>query len=221
MATPKGQRIGIWVISIVMMVGTIGSFAVMILASKNDTAEKARIQQLVTQYQSETQTYQAKVDAQTKKLSGKYYKEFNAYASLPVKFDKSKVKSLVKKDLKTGEGDKLTSKSTFAAYYIGWTPDGKVFDSSIDGGKLKAPIKAGPGSVISGWNEGVDGMKTGGTRELTIPSDKAYGKEGSGSKIPANTPLKFVIMVIPTPEAIVQPQPSRELVDYYNRNGVQ
>lgn len=219
MATPRSQRIGIWIIAVVMLVGTIGSFAVMILTNQNGATEQAHIQQLTKQYQSDYQAYQAKVDAQTKQLSDQYFAEFNAYASLPAAFDKSSVKSLTTQDLKTGTGDTLSDKSSFTAFYIGWTPDGKVFDSSIDSGKLKAPINAAPGSVISGWNEGVKGMKIGGVRVLTIPSDKAYGQAGSGSNIPANTPLKFVMMVIPTPATLVQPQAPQELIDYYKSQG--
>lgn len=217
MATPRSQRIGIWIIAVVMLVGTLGSFAVMILTNQNNANEQTRIQQLTKQYQSDYQAYQAKVAAQTKQLSDQYYKEFSAYASLPAPFDKSSVKSLTTQDLKIGTGDTLTDKSTFSAYYIGWTPDGKVFDSSITNGTLKAPIKAAPGGVISGWNEGVKGMKVGGVRVLTIPSDKAYGSAGSGSKIPANTPLKFVMMVVPTPATITEPQAPQELIDYYQQ----
>jgi FKBP-type peptidyl-prolyl cis-trans isomerase len=219
MATPRSQRIGIWIIAVVMLVGTLGSFAVMILTNQNSATEQARIQQLTKQYQDDYKAYQSKVDAQTTQLSEQYYQEFNTYSSLPAAFDKASVKSLTTEDLKVGTGDTLNDKSTFTAYYIGWTPDGKVFDSSIDSGKLKAPIKAAPGGVISGWNEGVKGMKVGGVRVLTIPSDKAYGESGSGDKIPANTPLKFVMMVIPTPEAIAEPQAPQELIDYYKNQG--
>jgi FKBP-type peptidyl-prolyl cis-trans isomerase len=215
MATPKSQRIGIWIIAVVMIVGTIGSFAVMVLANKNNVTDQARIQTLSSQYQKDYAAYQSKVTAQASELSDKYYPDFRAYKSKPAKFDKGDVKTLKKSDIKTGTGAKLTQKSTFTAYYIGWTPDGKTFDSSFDGNKLKAPFSVSPGGVITGWTEGVDGMKVGGIRELTIPSDKAYGEQGSGDKIAANTPLKFVIMVIPTPEAIKEPTIPKELLQYY------
>ena len=58
-------------------------------------------------------------------------------------------------------------------------------------------------------------MNVGGIRELTIPSDLAYGETGSGDDIPANTPIKFVMMVIPTPETIEQPEIPTELLQYY------
>jgi FKBP-type peptidyl-prolyl cis-trans isomerase FkpA len=60
--------------------------------------------------------------------------------------------------------------------------------------------------LIQGWKEGMKGMKIGGIREITIPSDKAYGESGQGDDIPANTPLKFVVMAIPAPAAIEQPE---------------
>ena len=50
--------------------------------------------------------------------------------------------------------------------------------------------------MINGWKEGVIGMKLGGVRELTIPAAKAYGSQSAGDKIPANAPLKFVVMAI-------------------------
>ncbi len=218
MATPKSQRIGIWVIAIVMLVGTVGSFVVMILANKNNLSDQAHIQQLATQYQAEYKTYQAKVDAQTAQLSSQYFATFNTYASQPASFDKNSVTKLQKTDLKQGDGDTIDGNSAFTAYYIGWTPDGKVFDSSINGNALKAPLTAAPGGVIAGWVQGVAGMKTGGVRVLTIPADLAYGSSGSGDKIPPNTPLKFVIMVIPTPQKISEPQPPQDLINYYNNN---
>lgn len=218
MATKKSQRIGIWVIAIVMLIGTIGSFAVMILANKNSTTDQARITELSNKYQKDYAAYQDKVTAQATELSKKYFSDFNQYASRPAKFDRDSVKSLTTSDLKTGDGATLGKDATFSAYYIGWTPDGKVFDSSISDGKLKAPISAAPGGVITGWTKGVEGMKVGGVRELTIPSDDAYGDKGSGDSIPPNTSLKFIVMVIPTPETIAQPEIPSELMQYYSAN---
>jgi FKBP-type peptidyl-prolyl cis-trans isomerase len=218
MATPKSQRIGIWIIAIVMIVGTIGSFAVMVLANKNNVTDQARIQQLSSQYQKDYAAYQAKVDKQASELSDKYYPQFREYKNKPAEFDKSGVKSLKKSDIKVGTGKKITKDSTFTAYYIGWTPDGKSFDSSFNGNKLKAPFEVTPGGVISGWTEGTDGMKVGGIRELTIPADKAYGEQGSGNKIPANSPIKFIVMVIPTPDKIQEPTVPKELLEYYQSN---
>lgn len=215
MATARGQRIGIWIIALVMAVGTIGSFLIMILANDNQKTDDARKTELTAAYQKEIDDYEAKTAAQTAELSATYFAEFNQYASRPAAFDKASVAGLATEDLKIGDGADITADSSFSAYYIGWNPDGVVFDQSIDGDKLKAPYAVTPGGVISGWTEGVVGMKIGGVRVLTIPADKAYGETGSGDTIPPNTPLKFVIMIIPTPATIPQPQPSEELIKLY------
>lgn len=210
MATTKTQRIGIWIIAVFMAVGTIGSFAIIVLSNSNSQTDQARIQQLTTEYQD-------KVSAQNEELSKKYYDTFKQYESRVAAFDAATVSELKTEDLAAGDGEALTTDSSFTAYYIGWTPDGKVFDGSIDGDSLKQPFTVTPGQVIQGWTQGVVGMKVGGARELSIPSNLAYGEQGSGS-IPANSPIKFVVMVIPTPEAIPMPQ---ELINYYSTGRVQ
>lgn len=218
MATQTAQRIGIWIIAIVLTVGTLAGFIAIILAPQNQATDQAKIQQLTKQYQADSDAYQKKVAAQATQLSSVYFNEFNQYATRPAAFNKDDVKSLTTVDLKVGDGAVLTKDSTFTAYYIGWNPSGVVFDESIDGTALKAPFTATPGGVITGWTEGVVGMKIGGIRELTIPADKAYGATGSGDKIPANSPLKFVIMVIPTPETITQPTVPPELLKAYSQS---
>lgn len=221
MATSKAQRIGIWVIAVIMAIGTIGSFAIIVLANQNQQTDQARINELTKQYEADATEYQAKADAQAKELSNEYFNTFSQYASRPSTFDKASVTELKTEDLVVGDGAELTDQSTFTAYYIGWTPDGNIFDSSLGDGSLKAPITAAPGGVIEGWTKGVAGMKVGGVRELTIPSAQAYGESGSGDSIPANTPLKFIVMVIPTPEEIPQPTIPQELLDYYSSGRAQ
>lgn len=211
MATTKAQRIGIWIIAVFMAVGTIGSFAIIVLANSNSQTDQARVQQLTSEYQS-------KVAAQKEELSEKYYDTFKQYESRVASFDAVGVNELKTEDLAEGDGETLTADSSFTAYYIGWTPDGKVFDGSIDGDSLKQPFDVTPGQVIQGWSKGVEGMKVGGVREVAIPSDLAYGEQGSGTLIAPNTPIKFVIMVIPTPETISMPQ---ELINYYSKGRLQ
>lgn len=217
MATTKAQRIGIWIIAGFMAVGTIGSFAIIVLANSNDQKDQARLTQLTAEYQKKNQAYQEKTAAQTKELSAKYFDTLNQYASRPATFDKSTVTELKYDDLVVGTGDSITQESSFSAYYIGWTPDGHIFDSSLNNGALKAPIAVVPGGVIKGWTQGVDGMKVGGIRELSIPSDLAYGPSGQGESIPPNTPLKFIVMIIPAPEKIPQPDMPQELINYYTK----
>lgn len=215
MATTKAQRIGIWIIAAFMTIGTVGSFAIIILANKNNQTDQKRLQDLTAQYQKDYTAYTAKVDAQTKELSDTYFATLNQFSSRVASFEASGVTELKTEDLLVGDGDDITADSSFTAYYIGWNPDGKIFDSSISDGALKAPFSVTPGAVIKGWTQGANGMKVGGVRELTIPSDLAYGSTGSGDLIPANTPLKFVIMIIPTPETIAQPAMPEALQKYY------
>lgn len=203
MATPRAQRIGIWVITVVMAIGAIGVYFVAILANNNDTADKTQLQQIYTEYN-------AKVQAQATELSKTYYPIFSPFASRVRSFEKAAAQEkLVTDDLLVGDGETITDTTKFAAYYIGWDPDGTIFDQSISNGALQAPLSISTGltnaSLITGWKEGMIGMKIGGVRELTIPSEKAYGSSGSGSTIPADTPLKFVVMAISLPEEIPVP----------------
>ncbi len=215
MSATRTQRIGIWIIAGFMLVGTIGSFVAIVLANNNQQSDKVRAQDLYAQFQADSEAAQAKQAEQAAELSAQYYPVFSQYASRPAAFDAANVTELKKEDLVIGDGEELTADSSFSAYYLGWNPSGKVFDGSIEGESLKAPIAVTPGGVIQGWTEGVVGMKVGGIRELSIPSSLAYGETGSGEDIPANTPIKFIVMVIPTPEEIPVPEPSDELVRYY------
>ena len=228
MATQKRQRIGILIIAAIMVIGTIGSFLVMILSTQSNQDAAQRYQKAQTAYQKETEAHQKLVDARDATLSEKYYAEFKQYASRPAKFSIDSVKSLVKTDLRVGSGATIGDDTKFAAYYIGWNPDGKVFDQSIDGDKLKSPFAIDglkDTAVIDGWKEGLKGMKIGGVRLLEIPSDKAYGEEGQGDDIPPNTPLKFVVMAIPAPDEIPEPasltkalqEYQSAMIDYYGQ----
>lgn len=216
MATKKAQRYGILVILIVLVVGTIGSFAVMILGSKTDSENAAKYQEALTEYNKVYEAYQAKLDAQNDELSAKYYDTFAAYSDRPAKFDMGSVTELATEDLVVGDGAEITGTNSFVAYYIGWDANGRIFDQSIDTAnkKLKAPLPVDGGldqaSLIEGWKVGMKGMKIGGVRLITIPSDQAYGEQGSkdaagNETIAPNMPLKFIVMAIPTPDPIEQP----------------
>ncbi len=193
MATPKGQRIGIWIIAIVMLVGTIGSFAAMILAGSNTKIDQEQQNNAYKQYQKQLEQQQKQAGA----LSDTYYPQFQPYKSAPVAFDANAVSDKVTTtDLKVGDGTLLTNETKYQAYYIGWNPKGTTFDSSFDGEKLKAPLDTSLMNTIPGWQQGVVGMKVGGVREITVPSDLAYGEKGRGDEIPPNTPIRFIVMVI-------------------------
>jgi peptidylprolyl isomerase len=105
-------------------------------------------------------------------------------------------KTLVKTNLIVGTGATAESGDEIAVNYVGELySNGKIFDASWKDtpGKAFGPFQLGAGAVIKGWDEGLIGMKVGGRRELIIPPSLAYGKSGSGSTIPPNATLIFVV----------------------------
>jgi peptidylprolyl isomerase len=106
--------------------------------------------------------------------------------------------TLVKKDLIVGTGPEAKSGQMVTVNYVGVLyHGGKEFDSSW---KRHEPFQftLGQGAVIPGWDQGIPGMKVGGRRELIIPASLAYGSKGSGSSIPPNAPLVFVVDLLGT-----------------------
>jgi len=100
-------------------------------------------------------------------------------------------------DLKVGTGAPAESGSTVNVQYTGWlAANGKEFDSSYDHGGKPFGVTIGQGKVIKGWEEGLVGIKVGGTRRLIIPAALAYGPQGSPPVIPANAVLIFDITVV-------------------------
>jgi FKBP-type peptidyl-prolyl cis-trans isomerase len=99
-------------------------------------------------------------------------------------------------DTVLGSGKEATGLGqTAIVHYTGWLSDGTQFDSSKGGSQaFSFPIACG--MVIKGWDEGIIGMKEGGTRKLTIPPELAYGAAGAAPVIPANATLIFEIELI-------------------------
>jgi len=96
-------------------------------------------------------------------------------------------------DLIEGEGDEATKGSKVSVHYVGVAfSTGDEFDASWNRGEPFA-FKLGAGQVIPGWDAGVEGMKVGGRRKLTIPSAMAYGARGAGGVIKPHEPLVFVV----------------------------
>ena len=126
----------------------------------------------------------------------------SACGSKPAPAPSNPVKALQSADLKQGTGAALAGGQIAVVQYTGWlyetaAPDnkGKQFDSSRTGGQpFRFPV--GTGSVIKGWDEGVVGMKVGGSRRLIIPADLAYGDNGAGGVIPPGAALVFDIDLV-------------------------
>jgi FKBP-type peptidyl-prolyl cis-trans isomerase FkpA len=98
-------------------------------------------------------------------------------------------------DIKQGEGDAATAGKTVSVHYTGWLTNGTKFDSSKDRNQpFDFPL--GGGRVIKGWDEGVQGMKVGGVRKLTIPPSLGYGSRGAGGVIPPDATLVFEVELL-------------------------
>ena len=98
-------------------------------------------------------------------------------------------------DLTPGTGAEAQRGNTVTVHYVGTLTSGEKFDSSRDRGKGFS-FKLGAGQVIKGWDEGVAGMKIGGLRKLTIPSDLAYGDRGFPPVIPPQSTLVFEVELL-------------------------
>ena len=84
-------------------------------------------------------------------------------------------------DVQVGSGDAVSKGTIVKMDYTGWLEaTGREFDSSA--GRAPLSFSLGAGRVIPGWDEGLDGMKVGGKRRLSIPPSLAYGDEGAGAE---------------------------------------
>jgi len=109
------------------------------------------------------------------------------------------VSGLIYDDKVVGTGVEAKAGKDVSVHYTGWLfyggERGKKFDSSKDrGAPFEFPL--GAGHVIKGWDEGVAGMKVGGTRVLTIPPALGYGARGAGGVIPPNATLIFEVELL-------------------------
>ena len=127
-------------------------------------------------------------------LSGCGRRDAGALEAMP----DSGVAALQTSDVAGGSGVEAKTGSTVRVHYTGWFYDqaaadrrGKRFDSSKDGAPFE--FRLGAGEVIPGWDEGIVGMKVGGTRILTIPPALGYGASGASGIIPPNATLVFEV----------------------------
>ncbi len=103
--------------------------------------------------------------------------------------------SLGIEDVTVGTGAEAVSSKRVTVHYVGTLTNGSKFDSSRDRGQ-GFTFKLGVGQVISGWDQGVAGMKVGGVRKLTIPPELGYGARGFPPVIPANSTLLFEVELL-------------------------
>lgn len=109
-------------------------------------------------------------------------------------------------DLQEGEGPEVEKGNRVSVNFTGWLEDGTMFGTSI--GDQPLVLDVGGGQVFAGWDEGLEGMKSGGKRQLVIPSDLAFGEAGTGG-IPPNAELVMEIEV----ELMASPPAAPQAVD--------
>lgn len=172
-AKARGTRVFIIVIVVAFLLSSIGFSGLVIWELTRDTSSSDAQKQIEEQLANQDET-------KGKKLEG--YKPVSGVSKLQII------------DLKKGDGKAASKDSTVTAHYTGaLAKNGEIFESSKDIGQ---PVTFPLADVIKGWQEGVPGMKEGGTRRLIIPAELAYGESGKPPKIGPNEPLVFDIELI-------------------------
>jgi FKBP-type peptidyl-prolyl cis-trans isomerase FkpA len=120
----------------------------------------------------------------------------------PETMGQSNITELITTDDAAGSGNEAAAGRQVTVHYTGWLYDesrpdhkGQKFDSSRDRNE-PFDVVLGKREVIDGWDEGIVGMKVGGTRVLTIPPSMAYGPNGVVGAIPPNATLVFEIELL-------------------------
>lgn len=204
--SPK-QRVFIILIAVIMLGSIIASYAAIVLAGSSGSStsdESSTIsEEKVAEY---TEAYEEKV-AEFKEATKSDFDKFIKYKSEIKAYNETSANEsgVQVKDLKEGLGRKLEDgDADYLAYYVGWCADETVFDSSFDDNDNPtafAKVLDASLGMIEGWNEGVEGMKLGGVRRITVPGELAYGEsmEICGGY---NKPLRFMIMAVANEEPL-------------------
>lgn len=199
--SPK-QRLIIGLIALLMLGSTIAVYVMIVMGNDTVNYSKMTLSQLESAYE---ETY-AEYNTRAEELSKDYFDTFKEYRSEVKAFNAESVTEVSSRDLKEGDGE-VVANGNYSAYYIGYCADETVFDSSFDNADepttLKAPLAIEADSLIEGWYTGVEGMKLGGVRKITIPGELAYGStyEICGGY---NSPLKFIVYAVPNDDKITE-----------------
>lgn len=179
MADRPAQRAGALVLALVFLFSTVAVTGYVIWQVKQGNEDKK-----ATQAALDKTNEASKDTAKEGKLEGTKLKDFTPVSS---------VSTLSSTDPVVGTGDVVKEGDTITAHYTGaLAKDGTIFQSSHDtGNTFTSPLSG----LIKGWQQGIPGMKVGGTRRLLIPAALAYGDQAQ-SGIPANSDLVFDIELV-------------------------
>lgn len=165
-------RFGMGLLAVLFLVTSVG-FSLLVIWQMREKDKKDRV--------AKEQITQTEVN----KLEGKALANFTPLTN--------RVIDLQKEDLEVGSGAEVKAGATITAHYTGaLTSNGIVFQSSLDNGQ---PFTSPLSGLIQGWQQGIPGMKVGGTRRLIIPSVLAYGQNAQPG-IPADSDLVFDIKLL-------------------------
>jgi FKBP-type peptidyl-prolyl cis-trans isomerase len=196
-STNRTQRIAIWVIAIALIGSTIIMFAgFLVFQIFFPNTDQQELNPTTIAQEKWLEEYQKAQEEQTKaeQAQAAELAVFGGYTASP--FEAASVGALDVQVLKPGTGSVVAKNNTISAYYTGWTPDGRIFDSTATKSGSNETRSFSLQQVITGWTDGLSGQKVGGVYQLTIPSEQAYGASGSGALIPPNTPLRFVVEIV-------------------------
>ncbi len=202
--SPK-QRVFIILIAVLMVGSIVASYSAIVISGSQGVSDQTTGQIDEAKVAEYEEAYNQKV-AEFKKTTDKDYQKFIKYKGDAVKaYNEAAANEagVDMHDLEKGSGDKVTD-DNYLAYYVGWCADESVFDSSFDDNNNPtgfAKILDPSLGMIEGWNVGVEGMRIGGVREITIPGELAYGDqmEICGGY---NKPLKFLVMAVENKDPI-------------------
>jgi len=194
------QRVMVGVVAFLLLASTVAVYAAIVLSGNKSAEETAMDSEEAMQLQTQMAELSTKMEEKNKEFAEKYFNEMKEYKDKVRSYNATTVNSdgLKSEDLKMGGGAEITTEmNDYYAYYIGWCSDEKVFDSSFDNYEnpttLKDPL-SGQMGLIAGWTEGVQGMKIGGARILTIPSELGYGETDSADNACGKgNPMKFIV----------------------------
>ena len=202
--TSLKQRIFVGVIAVLMLGSMVAGYALIVAYGSGGSADEEQTisQEKVTQYE---RAYEKKV-AEFEEATKGDYEKFMKYEGDVVKaYNETAANEggVAVKDLESGSGATVAD-DNYLAYYVGWCADGSVFDSSFDSNDSPtafAKILDPSTGLIEGWTKGVEGMKIGGVRRITVPGALAYGDsmEICGGY---NKPLRFLVMAVAKEEPL-------------------
>lgn len=193
MATSNGQRVVAFLLAALFLMSTLGATAYVIWQINQDdgviveeTAEEKAAAEALAQQQADGQS-------DPNACGQGVFTAVEPRSTPSVTTSDGPITELGIVDVTVGSGEEVQAGDCVAALYYGTlATTGEKFDGNYDTGE---PIEFSLNGVITGWTNGIPGMKVGGVRRLLIPAEQGYGAQGSGP-IPANSDLIFEVEII-------------------------